>query len=188
LTEPVNFGEFVYSDVEFRQYRRRRAERLLRTGVLFLLAYVAAWSAVSLARGDWATLALQGVSAAGAAVAWYSVSRGRLGVAGHAYFLIVIPVVVGLIALEGVSGPFRSMSHFHLLPLTLGAYLLFFEHSARAAGVCGRVPGDLRRRRTWPGDAGAPGAGLRPGGAADRALAAVLRTRCPGNFHRLDLF
>ena len=136
----MNFGDFVYSDVEFRQYRRRRAERLLRTGVLFLLAYVLAWSAVSLARGDWATLALQGVSAAGVAFAWYSVSRGRLGVAGHAYFLIVIPVVVGLIALEGVSGPFRSMSHFHLLPLTLGAYLLFFEHSARAqrvyAGVC----------------------------------------------------
>jgi len=61
------FGDFVYTDVEFRQYRRRRAERLLRTGVGFLLAYVVAWGTVALTRGDWATLLLQGVSIIGAA-------------------------------------------------------------------------------------------------------------------------
>jgi class 3 adenylate cyclase len=140
VTERSAAGDFVYTDVEFRLYRRGRAERLLRTGAVFLLAYAVAWSAVALARGDWATLTLQGVSFCGAAFVWFAVSRGRLGLASHAYFWIVVPAVVGLIALEGVSGPFRSMSHFHLLPLTLGAYLLFFEHSERGqriyAGVC----------------------------------------------------
>ena len=140
VTERSAAGDFVYTDVEFRLYRRGRAERLLRTGAVFLLAYAVAWSGVALARGDWATLTLQGVSFCGAAFVWFSVSRGRLGLASHAYFWIVVPAVVGLIALEGVSGPFRSMSHFHLLPLTLGAYLLFFEHSERGqriyAGVC----------------------------------------------------
>ncbi|MBS1173023.1 MAG: adenylate/guanylate cyclase [Proteobacteria bacterium] len=140
VTERSAAGDFVYTDVEFRLYRRGRAERLLRTGAVFLLAYAVAWSGVALARGDWATLTLQGVSFCGAAFVWFSVSRGRLGLASHAYFWIVVPAVVGLIALEGVPGPFRSMSHFHLLPLTLGAYLLFFEHSERGqriyAGVC----------------------------------------------------
>lgn len=64
-------GDFVYSDVEFRQYRRRRAERLLRTGVVLLLAHVTACSAIALTRGDWATLLLQGVPVTGAAFAWY---------------------------------------------------------------------------------------------------------------------
>src|SRR5512143_1558969 len=140
VTEGSAQGDFVYTDVEFRHYRRNRAERLLHTGVVLLLAYVVAWSTVALTRGDWATLLLQAVPACGAAFVWHSVSRGRIGLASHAYFWIVVPAVVGLIALEGVAGPFRSMSHFHLLPLTLGAYLLFFEHSARAqriyAGVC----------------------------------------------------
>jgi class 3 adenylate cyclase len=64
---------------------------------------------------------------------WFCLRRGRLGLAGHSYFSIVIPTVIGLIALEGVAGPFRSMCHYHLLPLIVGAYLLFFEH-----GVLGR--------------------------------------------------
>jgi acetylornithine/N-succinyldiaminopimelate aminotransferase len=92
---------------------------------------------VALLRGDWPTLILQGVSIGGMAWVCFCLSRGRLGLAGHSYFCLVIPVVVGLVVLEGVSGPFSSMSHYHLLPLTVGAYLLFFEHSARAAGVCG---------------------------------------------------
>lgn len=140
MTDASASGDFVYTDVEFRHYRRRRAERLLRTGAVLLLAYAVAWGGVALARGDWATLALQPVSVCGAALVWLWVSRGRVGLAGHAYFWIVIPVVGALIALEGVAGPFRSMSHFHLLPLTLGAYLLFFEHSPRGqriyAGLC----------------------------------------------------
>jgi len=135
LSESSAAGDFVYTDVGFRHYRRRRAERLLRTGVGFLFAYAIAWGAVALARSDWPTLMLQGVSIGGAACVWFCLSRGRLGLAGHAYFLIVIPVVAGLVALEGVAGPFRSMSHFHLLPLTVGAYLLFFEHSARGRRV-----------------------------------------------------
>ncbi|MEO8410044.1 MAG: adenylate/guanylate cyclase domain-containing protein, partial [Propionivibrio sp.] len=48
--------------------------------------------------------------------------------------------VTSLIALEGVSGPFLSMSHYHFLPLIVGAYLLFFEHGDRGrrvySGVC----------------------------------------------------
>ena len=60
-------GEYVYTDVEFRQYRRRRALRLLHTGVGFLLAYAIAWSVVALTRGDWLTLILQGVSVCGGA-------------------------------------------------------------------------------------------------------------------------
>ncbi|WP_287654937.1 adenylate/guanylate cyclase domain-containing protein [Accumulibacter sp.] len=128
-------GDFVYTDVEFRQYRRRRAERLLRTGVGFLLAYVLAWGTVALTRGDWTTLLLQGVSIIGAAWVWFCLSRGRLGLASHSYFWFVMPVVGALIALEGVSGPFLSMSHYHLLPLTVGAYLLFFEHSERGRRV-----------------------------------------------------
>lgn len=66
---------------------------------------------------------------------WFCLTRGRLGLACHSYFLIVIPVVAGLVALEGVSEPFRSMSHYHLLPLIVGAYLLFFEHGVRARRV-----------------------------------------------------
>lgn len=131
MIERSALREFVYTDVEFRQYRRRRAERLLRTGVGFLLFYVIAWGAAALTRGDWLTLALQSVSVAGAAWVWFCLSRGRLGLAGHSYFCIVIPVVVALVALEGVSSPFRSMSHYHLLPLTVGAYLLFFEYGER---------------------------------------------------------
>ena len=128
-------GDFVYTDVEFRQYRRLRAVRLLHAGVGFLLAYAIAWSVVALMRGDWPTLILQGISGAGAAWVWFCLSRGRLGLAGHSYFCIVIPVVAGMIALEGVTGPFLSMSHYHLLPLIVGAYLLFFEHSQRGRRV-----------------------------------------------------
>jgi class 3 adenylate cyclase len=133
MSESSAAVDFVYTDVEFRQYRRRRAERLLRTGTRFLLAYALAWGSVALARGDLATLLLQGFSICGAAWVWFCLARGRLGLAGHSYFLIVIPAVAGLVALEGVPGPFRSMSHYHLLPLIVGAYLLFFEH-----GVLGR--------------------------------------------------
>jgi class 3 adenylate cyclase len=133
MSESSAAGDFVYTDVEFRQYRRRRAERLLRTGTRFLLAYALAWGSVALARGDLATLLLQGFSICGAAWVRFCLARGRLGLAGHSYFLIVIPAVAGLVALEGVPGPFRSMSHYHLLPLIVGAYLLFFEH-----GVLGR--------------------------------------------------
>ena len=131
MTESTNADDVVYSDIEFRRYRRHRAERLLRSGVGFLLAYALAWSTVALLRGDWPTLVLQGVSIGGMAWVCFCLSRGRLGLAGHSYFCLVIPVVVGLVVLEGVSGPFSSMSHYHLLPLTVGAYLLFFEHSAR---------------------------------------------------------
>jgi hypothetical protein len=142
-------GEFVYTDVEFRQYRRRRAVRLLHAGVGFLLAYAIAWSVVALMRGDWPTLILQGISGAGAAWVWFCLSRGRLGLAGHSYFCIVIPVVAGMIALEGVTGPFLSMSHYHLLPLIVGAYLLFFEHSQRGRRVyVGACVHDLCFRRT----------------------------------------
>jgi adenylate cyclase len=101
----------------------------------FLLAYVVAWGTVALTRGDWATLTLQGVSVTGAAWVWFCLSRGRLGLASHSYFWFVMPVVGALIALEGVSGAFLSMSHYHLLPLTVGAYLLFFEHSERGRRV-----------------------------------------------------
>ncbi|MBN8517321.1 MAG: adenylate/guanylate cyclase domain-containing protein [Candidatus Accumulibacter sp.] len=128
-------GEYVYTDVEFRQYRRRRALRLLHTGVGFLLAYAMAWSVVALTRGDWLTLILQGVSVCGGAWVWFCLCRGQLGLAGHSYFCIVIPVVAGMIALEGVTGPFLSMSHYHLLPLIGGAYLLFFEHGKRGRRV-----------------------------------------------------
>jgi class 3 adenylate cyclase len=124
-------GELVYTDVAFRQYRRRRAERLLRVGAGLLLTYALMWTAVALMRGDAYTLMLQGVSAGGAGLVWWSLARGKLGFASHAYFWIVIPVVAALIALEGVAGPFRSMNHLHLLPLFVGALLLFFEHSAR---------------------------------------------------------
>ncbi len=123
---------FVFTDVAFRQYRRRRAERLLRTGVGFLVAYAIVWSVVALLRDDLPTLLLQGVSFCGAAWVWCRLSRGQLGLASHSYFWVVIPVVVSLIALEGVADPFRSMSHYHLLPLTIGAYLVFFEHGSRA--------------------------------------------------------
>jgi adenylate cyclase len=140
VTESTNADDVVYSDIEFRRYRRHRAERLLRSGVGFLLAYALAWSTVALLRGDWPTLILQGVSIGGMAWVCFCLSRGRLGLAGHSYFCLVIPVVVGLVVLEGVSGPFSSMSHYHLLPLTVGAYLLFFEHSARGrrayVGIC----------------------------------------------------
>ncbi len=140
MTESTNADDVVYSDIEFRRYRRHRAERLLRSGVGFLLAYALAWSTVALLRGDWPTLVLQGVSIGGMAWVCFCLSRGRLGLAGHSYFCLVIPVVVGLVVLEGVSGPFSSMSHYHLLPLTVGAYLLFFEHSARGrrayVGIC----------------------------------------------------
>ena len=140
MSEIPTAGDVVYSDVEFRHYRRRRAERLLRSGVGFVLAYALAWSTVALLRGDWPTLILQGVSIGGVAWVCFCLSRGRLGLAGHSYFCLVIPVVVGLVVLEGVSGPFSSMSHYHLLPLTVGAYLLFFEHSARGrrvyVGIC----------------------------------------------------
>lgn len=133
-------ADFVYTDVEFRHYRRRRAERLLRTGAGILVAFAIGWSAVALVRGDWAMLILQGLAAGGAAWVWFCLHRARLGLASHSYFWIVIPLVIGLIAIEGISGPFRSMSHLHLLPLTVGAYLLFFEHSTRArrmyAGAC----------------------------------------------------
>ncbi len=132
MTEKMAASDFVYTDVEFRLYRRRRAERLLRCGVAFLLAYALAWSAVAWARGDWLTLSVQLVSISGAAWVAWCLSRRRLGLAGHAYFLLVIPVVTGMIALEGVARPFSSMSHYHLLPLTVGAYLLFFEHNVRA--------------------------------------------------------
>ena len=135
LSKQSAVGDFVYSDVEFRHYRRHRAERLLRTGVGFLLAYVIAWSAVALARGDWLALTVQGISACGAAWVWFSLSRNQLGLASHSYFWIVIPVVASLIAVEGVSGPFLGMSHYHLLPLTVGAYLLFFEHGKRARRI-----------------------------------------------------
>ena len=140
MIETSAAGDFVYTDVAFRHYRRQRAEHLLRIGTGLLLAYAISWSAVALARGDWPTLALQAVVMAGAAWVSRCLSRGRLGLAGHSYFLIVIPVVAALIALEGIEGPFRSMSQFHLLPLIVGAYMLFFEHSARAqqvyAGTC----------------------------------------------------
>lgn len=130
-------GDFIYTDVEFRHYRRRRAERLLRTGAGILVAFAIGWSAVALARGDWAMLMLQSLAIGGAAWVWFCLSRGWLGLASHSYFWIVIPLVIGLIAIEGVSGPFRSMSHLHLLPLTVGAYLLFFEHSTRARRMYG---------------------------------------------------
>ena len=133
------FGDFVYTDVEFRQYRRRRAVHLLRTGLGFQLAYAIAWSAVALSRGDWLTLILQGVSLCGAAWVWFCLSRGRLGLASHSYFWIVIPIVACLIALEGVSGPFLGMSHYHLLPLIGGAHLLFFEHGDYARRVYAAV-------------------------------------------------
>lgn len=149
-------GDFVYTDVEFRQYRRRRAERLLRTGVGFLLAYVLAWGTVALTRGDWTTLLLQGVSIIGAAWVWFCLSRGRLGLASHSYFWFVMPVVGALIALEGVSGPFLSMSHYHLLPLIGGAYLLFFEHGKRGrrvyVGTCVMIFVSVELGLlTWPG-------------------------------------
>ena len=132
MSENKAAGDFVYTDVEFRLYRRRRAERLLRCGVGFLLAYALAWSAVALLRGDWLTLCVQFVSISGAAWVGFCLTRRRLGLAGHSYFLLVIPLVAGMVALEGVAAPFSSMSHYHLLPLTVGAYLLFFEHSVRA--------------------------------------------------------
>ena len=123
--------EVVYTDVAFRDYRRQRAVRLLRMGVGFLLAYVLAWGSLALFRGDVATLLLQGVSLATAAAVGNLLARRQLGLASHTYFLAVIPVVALLIALEGIEGPFRSMSHYHLLPLILGAHLLFFEYGAR---------------------------------------------------------
>ena len=133
-------GDFVYTDVGFRHYRRRRAARLLRTGTVLLLAYAVVWSGVALVRGDWLTLAMQSISFCGAAWVWYCLARGQLGLASHSYFWVVIPVVVCLVGLEGIAGPFRSMNHYHLLPLTVGAYLLFFEHGERArrlyAGGC----------------------------------------------------
>jgi class 3 adenylate cyclase len=132
LSDRGNARDFVFTDVAFRQYRRRRAERLLRTGIGFLVAYAATWSIVALSRDDLPTLLLQSVSFCGAAWVWSCLSRGQLGLASHSYFWVVIPVVAGLIALEGVASPFRSMSHYHLLPLTIGAYLLFFEHGSRA--------------------------------------------------------
>ena len=108
LSKQSAVGDFVYSDVEFRHYRRHRAERLLRTGVGFLLAYVIAWSAVALARGDWLALTVQGISACGAAWVWFCLSRNQLGLASHSYFWIVIPVVASLIAVEhhGLDLPF----------------------------------------------------------------------------------
>lgn len=139
LTEKSAAADFVYTDVEFRLYRRRRAERLLRTGAAILIAFAVGWSSVGLARGDWLMLVLQGFAVGGAAWVWFQLSRGRLGFASHAYFWIVIPLVIGLIVIEGVSGPFRSMSHLHLLPLTVGAYLLFFDHSTRARRMYGGV-------------------------------------------------
>jgi class 3 adenylate cyclase len=132
VSKEDNTRDFVFTDVAFRQYRRRRAERLLRTGVGLLVAYAIVWSLVALRRDDLPTLLLQGVSFCGAAWVWCRLSRGQLGLASHGYFWVVIPVVASLIALEGVAGPFRSMSHYHLLPLTMGAYLLFFEHGSRA--------------------------------------------------------
>jgi class 3 adenylate cyclase len=128
-------NDFIFSDVEFRHYRRRRAERLLRTGVGLLVAYALVWSVVALARSDWPTLLVQAVSLAGAAGVGWCLKRGRLGLAGHVYFCVVIPVVTALVLLEGVAEPFRSMSHYPLLPLTVGAYLLFFAHDARARQV-----------------------------------------------------
>jgi hypothetical protein len=106
-------------------------------------------------RGDWPTLLLQAVSIGGMAWVCFCLSRGRLGLAGHSYFCLVIPVVVALVVLEGVAGPFSSMSHYPLLPLTVGAYLLFFEHSARGRQAYVGLPGDLRHRRTWLGDTAA---------------------------------
>jgi adenylate cyclase len=137
LIEKNASGDFIYTDVEFRHYRRRRAERLLYAGAGILIAFAIGWSAVALTRGDWAMLVLQSLAVAGATWVWFLLHRGRLGLASHAYFLIVIPLVIGLITIEGVSGPFRSMSHLHLLPLTVGAYLLFFEHSTRARRIYG---------------------------------------------------
>jgi class 3 adenylate cyclase len=140
MAAPGSAVDYVYTDVAFRHYRRRRAERLLRTGAALLLTYALAWSGVAALRGDWGTLMLQPVSAAGAGFVWYSLTRGRVGIAGHAYFWIVIPVVAAMIALEGVAGPFRSMNHIHFLPLIVGSQLLFFEHDVRwgriYAGLC----------------------------------------------------
>ncbi|TXI76497.1 MAG: adenylate/guanylate cyclase domain-containing protein [Dokdonella sp.] len=123
--------EVVFTDVAFRNYRRQRAERLLQIGVAFLFAYVVAWSALAVYRGDLATLLLQGVSLSAAAAVSTLLARRKLGLASHVYFLTVIPVVALLIALEGIQGPFRSMRHYHLLPLILGAHLLFFEYGVR---------------------------------------------------------
>ncbi|HPT49533.1 MAG TPA: adenylate/guanylate cyclase domain-containing protein [Accumulibacter sp.] len=128
-------GNVVYTDIEFRNYRRQRATRLLRTGVVLLFVYVLVWSVVGLVRGDVPTLLLQPVSIAGVVWVSYCLARGRLGLASHSYFWIVIPAVLTLIAVEGVPGPFLSMSHYHLLPLIAGAYLLFFEHGKRARGI-----------------------------------------------------
>jgi len=139
LSDKGKARDFVYTDVEFRQYRRRRAERLLTTGTAFLVAYAVVWSIVALLRGDWLTLMVQGISLCGAAWVWWCLSRGHLGLASHSYFRVVIPVVTCLIALEGIAGPFRSMSHYHLLPLTLGAYLLFFERGNRARELYGGI-------------------------------------------------
>ena len=50
--------EFVFTDVAFRHDRRRRAERLLRTGVGFLVAHAIVWSIVALRRDDLPTLLL----------------------------------------------------------------------------------------------------------------------------------
>ncbi len=135
MTERSVSSDFIYTDVEFRQYRRRRAERLLRTGTRFLFAYALAWGSVAVSRDDMPTLMLQGASVCGVAWVGFCLARGRLGLACHSYFCIVIPAVLVLIALEGVSGPFRSMSHYHLLPLIVGAYLLFFEHGVRGRRV-----------------------------------------------------
>ncbi|MCM8612125.1 adenylate/guanylate cyclase domain-containing protein [Accumulibacter sp.] len=132
MSSAGNAREFVFTDVAFRQYRRRRAERLLRTGIGLLVAYALAWSFVALIRDDLPTLLLQAVSLCGAAWVCSCLSREQLGLASHSYFWVVIPVVASLIALEGVAAPFHSMSHYHLLPLTIGAYLLFFEHGSRA--------------------------------------------------------